>query len=415
MNRKAAYAIRTVALLGAAALLLWALPHMMGAPGGTAGDGKPAAQDAAAGGRQAKGAVGKGKVPVTVATARRSDFPIELKAVGTVEASATVGIKSRVEGELVKVHFVEGQEVKKGDLLFTIDPRPLQASLEQARANLERNKALLTKAEEDYRRYQELERQKIISQEQFEQIFSTLAALKATVRADEATVDNARVQLEYTSIRSPISGRVGRLLSDMGNMIKANADNPMVTIVQMEPVYVTFAVPEERLVDVLKAMRAGPVTVLAQAAEAGVQPEKGALFFVDNQVDRKTGTITLKGEFDNKNRLLWPGRFVTVTLGLGMIKDAVVVPSRAVQTGLDGQYIWTVDANGEAGIRNVTTGRRSDSETVVLSGIEAGDRVIVDGQLRVTPGAPLEILDAPGQSSLASPDGGTLTPAGSPS
>jgi len=402
MNRTTAFIVRTVLLTAVAAGLLWWLsPHLSGDAPATSGNASAPAANGAPGGKtpapaEAKvGGKGGGKAPVSVGLTRRADFPVEIKAVGTVEASATVDIKSRVGGELTRVHFTEGQEVKKGDMLFTIDPRPLQANLSEAQAKLERDRALLTKASEDYRRYQDLERQKIVSREQYEQVFSAVSALRATVRADEATVESARVQLEYSAIRSPIDGRVGRLLQHMGNMIKANDDNPMVTVVQMEPVYVAFALPEERLTGVLSAMRAGDVAVLAEPAES-TEVEKGKLFFVDNLVDRKTGTITLKAEFANKNRMLWPGRFVAVSIRLGMVRDAVIAPSRAVQTGLEGQYVWVIDDKNQASLRKVTTGISSEQETVILSGLSENERVVVDGHLRITPGATVEIREEKG-------------------
>lgn len=424
MSRRAAFLLRSVLLLAVAGLLFWwGSDHLSGDAPQKGGEAKAPA--AAGPGGQAQGQPGGqpggqaqargGKAPVSVALTRRADFPIEIKAVGTVEASASVGIKARVGGELTRVHFTEGQEVKKGDLLFTIDPRPLQAALSEAQAKLERDRALLAKASEDYRRYQDLERQKIVSREQFEQVFSNVSALRATVRADEAAVESARVQVEYSAIRSPIDGRVGRLLQHMGNMVKANDDDPLVTIVQMEPVYATFALPEERLPAVLAAMRAGEVAVLAEPAEAAA-PEKGRLFFVDNLVDRKTGTITLKAEFANKERLLWPGRFVTVSVRLGVVEGAVIAPARAVQTGLEGQYVWVIDDADRASLRTVTTGRSSEQEVVIRTGLEPGERVVVDGHLRVTPGAVVEVKDGGTAPAKAPPAPGDASKAqGNPS
>ncbi|EPR34315.1 efflux transporter, RND family, MFP subunit [Alkalidesulfovibrio alkalitolerans DSM 16529] len=332
-------------------------------------------------------------MPVTTALVRQGDFPIELRAVGAVEASATVNVKSIIGGELVGVHFEEGQDVGKGQLLFTIDPRPHEAALREAKARLDRNAALLHKAEEDYRRYEELLSQGIVSREQFDQIFSTLASLKASVRADEASVESARVQLDYAFIHAPIAGRAGRLRAHKGNIIKANADDPLVDVVAMEPVHVSFAVPEERLAEVLRAMRTGEVSVIALPAARGASPEVGRLFFVDNLVDRQTGTITLKAEFRNENRMLWPGQFASVSVRLGEVRDALIAPARAVQTGLDNQYVWVVDASGVAQIKTVVTGLSSENETVLVSGVSVGERVVTDGQLRLTPGAAVDVRD----------------------
>ena len=348
------------------------------------------------------------RIPVATALVRQGDFPVELRAVGAVEASATVNVKSIIGGELVGVHFVDGQDVVQGQRLFTIDPRPHEAALREAKARLDRNAALLHKAEEDYRRYEELLSQGIVSREQFDQIFSNLASLKASVRADEASVESARVQLDYAFIRSPIAGRAGRLRAHRGNVIKANADDHLVDIVAMEPVHVSFAVPEERLAEVLRAMRAGGVPVRALPAESGAAFEEGRLFFVDNLVDRKTGTITLKAEFKNENRMLWPGQFASVSVRLGNVAGAFIAPARAVQTGLDSQYAWVVDESGAAQVRTVVTGLSSENETVIVSGLSAGERVITDGQLRLTPGAAVDVRDerpapdsGPGRDALA--------------
>lgn len=410
MKRPVAFFLRAALLLGVAALVFWlAAPYLTGSGGLSGVSGAAPAQGSpvpspgqakGSGAAKAGGRDGQRPVPVVVAKAVRRTVPVELRAVGTVEASATVSVKSRVEGELVAVHFRPGQDVRQGDLLFSIDPKPFEAQLREAEARLERDRALLAKAEDDNRRYEGLRQQDIVSQDQFEQVASNLSALRATVRAEEAAVDSARVQLGYTSIRSPVTGRTGRLLVDAGNMIKANAETPMVVIMQVEPIEVAFSVPEAHLMAIMNGMAGGRLPVEARVAGAPAA-EAGDLYFVDNSVDRRTGTIALRARFENRSRALWPGQFVDVTLRLGELKDAVVVPSRAVQDGLDGQQAYVVGQAGTVELRKVATGNVVGGETVILSGVEAGETVVTDGHLRLKPGVPVE---ARGQESATAAD-----------
>ncbi len=334
----------------------------------------------------------KRPVPVLAARAVQKDFPLEIRAIGNVESYATVAIKARVTGELQKIHFKEGQEVAKGDLLFTIDPRPLEAALREARARLEKDKALAEKAEADNRRYENLVQGGFISGEQYDQIRSNHSSLQATVTGDEAVVENARLQLGYTAIYSPISGRTGTILIDQGNMIKANDDNKsLVVIEQVQPIHVSFSVPEANLSEIMERGKGRDLVVSAMFDGSKSGPEKGILTFVDNSVDSKTGTIRLKGTFDNRERRLWPGQFVNATLTLGRLQNVVTVPSQAVQTGENGLFVFVVSADNTVLLKPVKTGNAYGGETIIESGVTAGEQVVTDGHLRLTPGAAVEI------------------------
>jgi membrane fusion protein, multidrug efflux system len=331
-------------------------------------------------------------VPVLAARAVQKEFPLEIRAIGNVESYATVAIKARVTGELQKIHFREGQEVAKGDLLFTIDPRPLEAALREAEARLEKDKALAEKAEADNRRYENLVQGGFISREQYDQVLSNLSSLQATVAGDEAVVENARLQLGYTAIYSPISGRTGTILIDQGNMIKANDDNKsLVVIQQVQPIYVSFSVPEANLSQIMERMKGRDLVVNALSDGSTSEPEKGKLSFVDNTVDSRTGTIRLKGSFDNRSRKLWPGQFVNTTLTLGRLQNVVTVPSQAVQAGENGLFVFVITPEKTVQFKPVKTGRSYGGETIIESGITAGEQVVTDGHLRLTPGASVEI------------------------
>jgi len=332
------------------------------------------------------------QVPVTADVAKLKDIPKEIRAIGNVGSFATVSIKARVSGELQKVHFKEGQDVARGTLLFTIDPQPFQASLREALARLEKDKALAAKAEDDYRRYENLLQRGSISREQYDQVRANLGALRATIQADEAVVENARVQLGYTSIYSPISGRTGSLLIDQGNMIKANDDNKsLVVIEQIQPIYVNFSVPESNLPEIMGRFKKETLVVTVMPESTTATVEKGRLTFIDNSVDPKTGSISLKGTFDNKNRQLWPGQFVNVVLTMGDLKDVVTVPSQAVQNGANGPYVFTITPENKVEYKQVSAGISYNGETVIEKGILAGEKVVTDGHLRLTPGASVEI------------------------
>lgn len=330
-------------------------------------------------------------VPVVVATVAAKDVPVELKAIGNVEAYATVSIKARVGGELKQVNFREGHDVKEGEILFVIDPRPLEAALKEAQARLAKDKALYHKAAADARRYEELVRKDFVSREQFEQARATADSLEATVKADEVVVENARLQLSYCFIRSPLTGRTGALLADQGNLIKADADKAMLVINQLQPIYVTFSVPEQNLAEIQKYMAGERLAVKAVIAGEEKNPEDGVLTFVDNSVDQATGTIRCKATFANREKRLWPGLFVNVVVRFTTQPGAVTAPSQAIQTGQQGTFVFVVTPDLTAEIRPVTVERTFDGEVIIKQGLQPGERVVTEGQLRLVPGAKVTI------------------------
>jgi multidrug efflux system membrane fusion protein len=329
-------------------------------------------------------------VPVTAALSVQKDVPVQLRVIGTAEAYSTVTVKTMVNGEIVKVGFQEGQDVKKGDLIFVIDPRSYEAALKTAEANLAKSLALKENAEKDVKRYAYLIEKDLVPKQQFDQVASAAAALAATVHADNAVVENARVQLGYCFIRSPVDGRTGNLFLKKGNVVKAN-DAALVTINQVAPIYVTFSVPEQSLGEIRKYRAAGTLKVEAVAPGQENRPAQGTLTFIGNAVDNATGTIQLKGTFPNGDRALWPGQFVNVVLTLAVKHNAVLVPAPAVQTGQKGQYVFVVKSDQTVESRPIVTGETNGGETVVEKGVQPGERVVTDGQLRLVPGARVEI------------------------
>jgi len=335
-------------------------------------------------------------VLVSVAPVLEKSVPVQIQAIGNIEAYNTVSIKSRVGGELKQVHFREGQDVNQGDLLFTIDPDTYEAALKQAQANLARNMALLKKAQEDVKRYSDLVQKEYISQEQYDQAVTNVDALKAQIKADQAAVDNALLQVSYCYIRAPISGRTGDRLADKGNMIKAQDDNKsLVVINQIQPIYISFAIPEQNLGEVKKYAAAGQLKLKAMVPKDGEYPEEGTLSFIDNTVDKATGTIKLKGTFPNQARHLWPGQFVTVVLDLTTQSNALVVPSQAIQTGLEGQYVFIIRPNLTAETRPVVIGRPFNGQFVIEKGLQVGEKVVTGGQFQLVSGAKVQIKNEP--------------------
>jgi len=330
-------------------------------------------------------------VPVTADKAVQKNVPVQISAIGTVEAYSTVGIKAQTGGELTQVSFKEGQDVSKGGLLFTIDTRPYEAALRQAEAILARDSVQIENARQDVRRYEELVRKGYVARQQYDQVRTNAAALEATVNADKAMVENARLQLKYCSIYAPITGRTGSLIVNQGNLIKANADNPMVVINQIQPIYVSFSIPERYLPEIKKYKLLGRAKVEAALSKDDDHPAEGLLTFIDNAVDRTTGTIRLKATFANKEKQLWPGQYVNVVMTLAAQPNAIVVPSKAVQTGQSGQYVFVVKSDLTVEYRNIVVSRTLDDETVIEKGLNAGEKVVTDGQLRLIPGAKVEI------------------------
>jgi membrane fusion protein, multidrug efflux system len=340
--------------------------------------------------------------PVTVGIAVKKDVPVVLKSIGTVEPYNTVAVRARVAGEITKIAFKEGQDVSQGDLLFTIDPRPYEATLKGALADLDRDKARLKSAKEDVRRNAELIKKDYVTSQTYDQIVANADALKATVAADQAAVQSARVNLDYCTVRAPISGRTGNLLVKLGNVIKAD-EQPVITINQIMPIYVSFSVPEEYLGDIRRYASDGTLGVEAAFPNQTESNFKGELSFINNTVDGSTGTILLKAAFSNPDKALWPGQFVNVTLRIATSQSAVVVPSQAVQRGQQGDYVFVVKPDMTVDTRVVQLGQGIDGETVVRKGLDEGERVVTDGQLRLFPGAKVALRDQPASSGTTHP------------
>lgn len=349
---------------------------------GGAGDPAKAAKAPGA----SRGPPGQGPVPVTVAAVSQQDVAFRIQAVGSAEAYATVAVKARVDGQLVDVRFREGQEVRAGSVLFNIDPRPFEAALRQAEANHQRDLAQLAQAARQEARYQELLDKSFISKEGYAQYKTGAETAGAAVLASKAALENARLQLEYTTIRAPIDGYAGRIQIQRGNLVKANDVTPLVVLNQVHPILVSFAVPEQDLPAVRKYLAAGPLAVEATPPNADT-PATGKLVFIDNTVDTSTGTIKLKGAFENRTNALWPGQFVNVSLKLYDQKDALTVPSRAVQTGPNGQYVFVVKPDMSVELRPVSVQRSEGDVAIIGSGLAKAEQVVTQGQLRLSPGA----------------------------
>ncbi len=362
-------------------------------------------------------------VPVTAATVVQRAVPYQVRAIGNVQAVASVTIMSQVDGQVARVHFAEGQDVRKGDLLFTLDQRPFQATLQQAEATLARDVAQLKQAEANLvkdqaqlatakvetRRYKELVDDGAVSYEQYDQVRTTgetfeaavladraaVENAKAVIQADQAAVENARIQLEYTVIRAPMDGRTGNLMVHEGNTVKARDQaSAMVVINQIHPIYVAFAVPEQYLPDIKKYRAAGSLHVEAIPPDQAAGPAQGELTFVNNTVDPTTGTIQLKATFANADNRLWPGQFLNTVLALTTIPDAVLVPSQAIQAGQQGSYVFVIKPDLTVEARPVVLGLSVDNEIIVKKGLAPGDQVVTEGQIRLVPGAKVDVKPA---------------------
>jgi membrane fusion protein, multidrug efflux system len=331
-------------------------------------------------------------VPVTVATAERRTVPFELPATGTVEPIQTVAVQAQVSGALQHVAFKEGDEVKRGQVLFQLDPRPYRAALEQAAALLERDRAQATNAAQEAKRYESLVEKEYVTSQQYEQIRTTAAASQATLAGSQAAVDQARLNLQYATIRAPISGRTGSLLLREGNLVRANSVEPLVKINQLRPIQVRFAVPASNLP--LIQGHLGKKLVVRAEPSGGGDPSEGTLSFMDNAVDTSTGTIMLKGRFPNDDGTLWPGGFVNVRLELYVEPDALVIPSAAVVAGQQGNFVFVIQPDSSASTKAVTVNRTAGEFAVITGDVQPGDRVVVDGQLRLRQGSKVQIKAA---------------------
>jgi len=326
-------------------------------------------------------------VPVLAAQATQKTVPNQISAIGSVEAYSTVYVKSRVGGHLQAIYFKEGDFVTKGQLLFSLDSRIPQAALRSAEANLARDQAQSRQAATDEERYSALLKEGVGSREQYDQARASAGTWTATVAADRAAVETARLNLDYTQVHSPIDGRTGNLQAHVGDLIKSDSDAPLVTITQVQPIYVDFSIPERELTAVRANLEQHPLTVEAAIPNSQTPPERGTLSFIDNTVDKTTGEILLKGLFPNDQRHLWPGSFVNVLLTISEIRDAVVVPSEAIQTNQQGTYVFVIGNDHKVSMRPVTIGPRVAQDTVVERGLNTGESVVTDGQLRLAPGA----------------------------
>ena len=332
-------------------------------------------------------------VPVAVATAQQKDVPVQIRVIGNVLPVSTVQVRALAGGQLTRVWFAEGDDVRRGQLLFTIDPRPYQAALAQAQANLARDVANLKNAEAEKARYADLVKKDYVTHEDYDRINAGEESSRAVVAADRAAIENAQLQLAYCEIRSPLDGRTGSLVVHQGNLVRANDTTPLVVINQVQPVNVQFAVPERQLAD-LRARGFTNVPVTATPQGSGAHPETGKLTFIDNSVDPTTGTINLKASFPNADRALWPGQYVNVAVTLSTLSAATVIPAQAVQNGQKGQYVYVVNSDKSVDMRPVSVVQQVDQSVVINKGVQPGESVVTDGQLRLTPKSKVEIKGA---------------------
>ncbi len=354
-----------------------------------------------------------GPVPVTVAKVEQKPMPVEIRAIGSVEAFSTVQVVAQVTGEIRDVHFKEGQTVKKGDLLFTIDTSPYRATLGEANARLTKDKVLAAQARDEEKRYQALLKQGLATQQEYDTKRSNADALEATLAADRSSIASASINVKYATIRAPIEGRTGRLLVHAGNVVRANDAQSLVVIRRIEPIYVRFAVPERYLDRIKQRMETSQVPVAARPRGSTADPEHGLLTFIENTVDTTTGTIDLKAQFDNKHDVLWPGQFVDVTVQLEVEKDALVVPDPAVESGQNGTYVYVVGADRKVALRPVKVERHVGDEIVISRGVKPGDTVVTDGQVRLRNGSSVEIKKEPSIAPESSAPRASSAPAGS--
>lgn len=333
----------------------------------------------------------KPAVPVTTAAVVRKTMPVRIEAVGTVEPSTVVAVKAQIDGQITAVRFTDGQAVQRGQMLFELDDRALQAQVRELQAHVQRDRALAENQSAREQRYQDLRRKGFVSDDAYQQVRTDLEAARATLAADEAALAQARVQLSYTRITAAVSGRAGRAQVQIGNLVKANDTTALTTIHALTPIFVGFPVPEQQLPAIRAAMAKRPLPVAVAPTDGAPPVTDGRLTFIDNTVDARSGTVRLRATFANRDEALWPGQFARVVLTLMEQPDAVVVPAEAVQNGPKGQYVYAVKADGLAELRPVRIDRTEGGEAVVASGLAGGETVVTSGQIRVTPGAKVAV------------------------
>ncbi|MFP5259184.1 MAG: efflux RND transporter periplasmic adaptor subunit [Acidobacteriota bacterium] len=330
-------------------------------------------------------------VPVVAVPARGATVPVVVKAVGNVEPLASVAVKPQVGGAIVAQLVKDGATVAKGDPLFRIDPRPFELAIRESQAKLERDKALLTKAEEDLKRYVTLKAKDVVAQEQYDQTYAAAKTLEGTIKLNQASLDRSKLDLEYADVRAPIAGRVGAVLLTTGNVVKANEATACV-INQISPIFISFSIPERYLPAVMARQKKGRLEITASApGDVETEPVRAAIASVDNAVDAKTGTIRLKALAENADHRLWPGQFVRVGLTIATLENAVTIPTQAVLDGVAGPYVYVVAGDGTVDARMITPGPIVDADTVVEKGLAPGEMVVTDGQVRLAPGIKAEI------------------------
>lgn len=388
------------AILVIAAVFAWRYFNAAQPPAGTA----PGAQQAggkAGAGRAAGGRRGAPMSPVQAATATQQTVPRYLSGLGTATAANTVTVTSRVDGQLMAIHFTEGQQVKAGDLLAEIDPRPFQVQLTQAQGQLAKDQATLANARRDLARYQQLVKTNLVSRQELDTQASLVQQTEGAIKADQGAVDSAKLQITYSRITAPIDGRVGLKLVDVGNYVTSGSTTGLVVITQTHPIDVVFTLPEGNIADLLKAQKAGPVSVEARDRTNQNKLTTGSLLSLDNQIDTATGTIKLKARFANEDDALFPNQFVNARLQVDTLHDAVVIPTAALQMGNEGNFVWTLSEDNKVSKHRVTAGVQDSRQVVISAGLNAGDRVVTDGIDRLTEGMQVEVLapnDAPAAS-----------------
>ncbi|MBS0538261.1 MAG: efflux RND transporter periplasmic adaptor subunit [Proteobacteria bacterium] len=333
-------------------------------------------------------------IPVTQGSVEQKNMPVYVHGIGTVQAFKTVTVKTRVDGQIVKVSFEEGQEVKKGDPLFQIDPRPFQATLDQAMAAKQRDEAQLTGAQLDLDRYSKLIGTGYQSRQTFDQQKTSVDALKGSVAADQAAIDTAKLNLSFADIRAPIDGRTGQRLVDLGNLVQAGQNTSLVTITQVKPIFVNFTVPQDKADEIRRNQAAGALSVVAYASDDQTELAHGKVSLVDNQIDAATGTLRLKAQFDNADERLWPGEFVNARLVLANRAASVTVVQRAVMQGASGYFVYVIKPDNTVSRRVVEIADMQEGQAVIKTGLTPGENVVVDGQYRLIDGSHIKI-DAP--------------------